>query len=90
MKLVYSDLSKKQIQKLPPLIKKGIREILEFLKISPYLGKPLQRELLGFRSMRYKRYRIIYRIEENASLLIYTVEHRKSVYEELKSSLRKL
>ncbi|MBU0506495.1 MAG: type II toxin-antitoxin system RelE/ParE family toxin [bacterium] len=53
--------------KLPPIIEKGIRVLLEELQDEPYLGKALQRDLTGYRSVPFKRYRVIYKISDNQS-----------------------
>jgi len=67
MKLTYSEMARNQIMKLPPIIEKGIRVLLEELQDEPYLGKALQRDLTGYRSVPFKRYRVIYKISDNQS-----------------------
>ena len=52
------------------------------------MGTELTGELDGFRSYRIKRYRIIYRVNEEESCLeVYHVGHRRDVYETLRSLL---
>jgi mRNA-degrading endonuclease RelE of RelBE toxin-antitoxin system len=86
--LIYSKEAKDSIRSLPPEIKQGIKQIIESLQMDPYLGKPLQKELAGFYSARFKRYRVIYKIDWNEKKLkIYLAAPRGTVYEELKNSL---
>lgn len=45
------------------------------------VGKPLQRELAGYRSARRGAYRIIYRLDPEASTVrVVRVEHRSQAY----------
>lgn len=45
------------------------------------LGKPLQRELVGYHSVRRGDYRLIYRIDDVARLVyVLRIEHRGDVY----------
>ncbi len=91
MKLIYSEIAKNQIKKLPPQIKRGIREILESLKEDSYIGKALQRDLFGFRSLAFKRYRIIYKVLlEKKQILIYSIEHRQDIYDNLSKMIKRI
>lgn len=82
-KIFYTPFCQKQLQKLPPPIKKIIRMTIESLANSPYFGKPLKEELEGFRSCKLNRYRIIYYLNEPAKQVeILYAGHRSNVYEE--------
>jgi mRNA interferase RelE/StbE len=71
------------IRNLHPLIKADIRAGLLFLIQKPNSGKALKEELLGLRSYRIKRYRVIYRIVAPEKILeIIAIGPRKNVYEE--------
>lgn len=88
MILIYSQESGEQIRILPPEIKKGIKQVIELLKQNPYSGKMLQKELMGFRSIAFKRYRIIYKILTEKNILrIYAVGARKNIYINFSRSL---
>lgn len=88
MKVYYSQEARDQIRSLAPEIKKGIRRSLELLFENPCLGKPLLRELKGFWSLAFKRYRILYRFKKPASeIQVYSIGHREDVYENLAKSL---
>ncbi len=81
-RLLYSETSRRQIGKLNPNIKTVIRSKLDRLQIAPYTGKRLERELAGYRSLRAKRFRIIYKLDEEKKIIeIHYVGHRKDIYE---------
>lgn len=88
MKLIYSREAREKIRRLPPEIKKGIRDLLETLLETPDSGKPLERELTGFWSIRHQRHRIIYRKSlDGKAIEIVTVGHRERIYEEMSRSM---
>lgn len=67
---------------LHPNIKKQIKSILKTLYSDPYLGKELKDELVDFRSMKMKRYRAIYKVnDENRMVIVYAIGHRRDIYE---------
>lgn len=79
------------IARLPPEIKKLVRTAIDDLRKDPYEGAELSGEFAGYRSSKPGRYRIIYRVNEEASRLeIYHVGHRRDVYETLRRLLRSL
>ena len=84
-RLLYSETSRNLIRKLHPELKAIIRACLKRLVDNPYAGKPLERELSGYFSLRSKRYRIIYKIDEEEKIVeIHYVVHRKDIYPLLK------
>jgi len=81
-RLLYSETSRRQIEKLHPDLKSVIRSKLDKLRIDPFDGKRLERELSGYRSLSAKRFHIIYRVnDENRSLEIHYIGHRRDIYE---------
>lgn len=81
-RLLYSDTSRRQSAKLTPEIKPIIRSRLDSLCMAPFTGKRLERELAGYRSLRAKRFRIIYKLDETKKTVeIHHVGHRKDIYE---------
>lgn len=67
---------------LNPETRKQLKSILKELYKDPYLGKKLQNELIGFRSLKMKRYRAIYQIDtQKKMVVIYAIGHRRSIYE---------
>lgn len=75
-------------RKLHPEVKGRVREGIRSLLKDPLLGHELRLELAGFRSLRVKGYRIIYRMnDEEAFIEIMYVGRRLDVYESFRSLL---
>jgi mRNA interferase RelE/StbE len=88
--LAYAAGCRRQIVGLGPSLKPIVKRTLEKLAKEPYAGKRLERELSGYLSLRAKRYRIIYRINETARTVeIHYVGHRKNIYEVFAEELRR-
>jgi len=84
----YTPECARLIVKLPPEIKRLVRSTIDALVAKPKMGTELTGELDGYRSYRVRRYRIIYRInEEDSCIEVYHVGHRRDVYETLRSLL---
>ena len=80
----------KILSRLHPENKKLIKAALKQISQSPYSGTDLQEELSGFKSFKPKRYRIIYRPnEEEQSIEIYYIGRRMDVYEQFKRVLNR-
>jgi mRNA interferase RelE/StbE len=76
------------IATISPEIKKLVRSSIDTLLAKPHTGSELTGELEGYRSLKAKRYRIIYRLNESeTSVEIYLVGHRRDVYDTLRSLL---
>lgn len=83
--------SSKLISNLHPDNKKMIKSALKELQKNVHAGDDLQEELVGFKSYKIKRYRIIYRYNEDEnSIDVYYVGHRTDVYEQFREILMKL
>lgn len=79
------------LSKLHPENRKLIKSALEELSQDPHSGDDLQEELSGFKSCKPKRYRILYKIdEENRLIQVYYIGHRKDVYEQFRLLLNRL
>jgi mRNA-degrading endonuclease RelE of RelBE toxin-antitoxin system len=88
-RLAYAAICRRQILGLPPFLKPLVRRAIEQLAEEPYSGKRLERELSGYLSLRAKRYRIIYRINEGAQTVeIHYVGHRRDIYEVFSEEIR--
>ena len=88
--LLYSETSREQIKSLHPDIKSSIKAHIQKLRDHPYSGKPLEKELSGYRSLRTKRFRIIYKVDHDKQIVqIHYVGHRKDVYELFRELLSK-
>lgn len=73
---------------LHPGLKKKVRAALEAVLLDPGHGKALRGELLGLRSVRVGRLRVIYRITPAAVDLV-AIGPRQTVYEETVRLLRR-
>ncbi len=58
------------IRGLHPILKKRVRSALTQICRNPYDGKALKEEMIGLRSFRIKRFRIIYEITSNEAINI--------------------
>ena len=84
----YTPECSRLISKLPPEIKRLVRSTIDVLLTKHDMGTELTGELEGDRSYRLRRYRIIYRVNEDDSCLeVYHVGHRRDVYQTLRSLL---
>ena len=76
------------IKKLHPTIKARIGAGINDILRAPLVGRELQFELIGFRSLHVGRHRIIYRINDEESCIeILFVGHRRDVYESFRDLL---
>ncbi len=77
------------IARLPPEIKQLIRSAIDDLRENPRKGAELAGGFAGYRSLKSRRYRIVYRLnEEERTLDIYHFGHRRDVYESLRALLQ--
>ena len=84
----YTPECARLISKLPPEIKRLVRSTIDALLAKPEMGTELTGELDGYRSYRVRRYRIIYRVNEEESCMeVHHVGHRRDVYQTLRSLL---
>lgn len=81
MEIVFSDKFKKDYKKIKDK-KVRLRILKQIKKISECsdVGKPLGSRLSGYKSLRIKPFRIIYRIERD-KIIINCFNHRKRVYD---------
>ncbi|GIW40768.1 MAG: hypothetical protein KatS3mg076_1345 [Candidatus Binatia bacterium] len=77
------------MRKLPPSIKRKVREGLRNILREPTIGKALKGELAGLRSYKVRRLRIIYREAPGRVVEIVAVGPRRTIYEETTRLLRK-
>lgn len=90
-KIQFTPEAARLLSKLHPENKKHIKKAMIELQQNHHAGKDLQEELFGFKSLRIKRYRIIYNLKEEEYLLrIYYLGQRSDVYEQLRQMLTEL
>ena len=91
LRLKFTPEASRLIAKLHPVGKKLIKSGLDELRQNPFMGDDLQQELSGFRSLKIKRYRILYAIDEKGKVIqVYYVGHRRDVYEQFRDLLSDL
>src|SRR3990167_587869 len=72
---------KKELNNITKLYKKAVSEAINELKESPFIGKPLTRELTKKYSYRIGVYRLIYKIHKrDKKVSILSVGHRSTIY----------
>jgi len=87
-KLVYERGARQLLSKLSPDLKPRVKGAIESLKTDPYAGKELKLELAGYRSLRSRRYRVIYRVRpESRQVEIHHFGPRADVYETFRREL---
>ena len=87
-KMRFTPESSRLLSKLHPEKKKLIKQALTELRQNPYMGKDLQEELSGFKSLRLKQSRLIYNVNEEENFIqIYHIGQRRDVYEQLRRLL---
>jgi mRNA interferase RelE/StbE len=90
-RLVYAAGCRRQILRLAPPLKPLVKRAIELLAQEPHTGKRLERDLAGYLSLRSKRHRVIYRVDENARTVeIHYVGHRRDIYEVFAEEIRRL
>jgi len=75
------------IRHLHPQLKQKVRAALRTIQTDPQAGKELKEELADLHSFRVNRFRIIYRIGDDA-LEIIAIGPRRTIYEETLRLLR--
>ena len=87
-KLRASEEIRALIRRMHPGLKKKVGAAIEVLLINPDHGKSLRDELVGLRSFRVGRLRIIYR-GTPAAIEIVAIGPRRTIYEETLRLLRR-
>jgi mRNA-degrading endonuclease RelE of RelBE toxin-antitoxin system len=79
------------ISRLHPDQKKIVRDALDQLRHEPFAGDDLQEELAEFKSIKPKRFRIIYSVDhDNQIVQVFYVGHRRDLYDQFRLLLAKL
>lgn len=89
-RLRYLPVAKEAAQKLNPAVKPIIKEAIEGLLDNPYAGKELVEELAGFRSLVIGKYRVIYSLDDDSSIEIHFIGHRRDVYMNFRKMLEEI
>ena len=90
-KMRFTPEASRHLSKIHPEIKKQFKLALSDLRQNPYMGKDLQEELFGFKSLRLKKHRVIYMIREKKNFIeVYYIGRRSDVYEQFRRLLTEL
>ena len=90
-KMRFTPESSLLLSKLHPENKRMIKQVLIELQENPHIGKDLQEDLAGFKSLRLRQYRVIYNIDEEENFIqVYYIGRRRDVYEQFRRLLIKL
>jgi mRNA interferase RelE/StbE len=81
-KLLVPDDIAKLIRTMHPHLKKKVKASLQMILSDPLSGKALKDELMGLRSFRVGKIRIIYRISRKKQIEIVADGPRERIYEE--------
>ena len=81
-RLKVTDDTRKLIRHAHPDLKRRIRVALQTILVDPSAGKSLVDDLVGLRSFRVGRTRIIYRLASKQIIEVVAIGPRKTVYEE--------
>ena len=81
-RVIVSPEHRDLISRLPPSVKKKLHASLRLLEIDPAAGKPLERELTGYRSYPIHPYRVVYRVESSERVVrLVMVAPRREIYD---------
>jgi len=81
--LVVAPSAKRTLDRLPEGVAAAIVEFMvgPLLEEPTRVGKPLRRELTGYRSARRGSYRVVYRLDESRhAVRVVRIDHRSDVY----------
>ena len=70
------------VRGLHPDIKRKVRAALDRIALDAEVGKALQGDLKGLRSLRVARFRVIYRVAARRVIEIVSIGSRDRIYEE--------
>jgi mRNA-degrading endonuclease RelE of RelBE toxin-antitoxin system len=91
IRIVYALSAGKFLRHLHPDLKAVIRSAIDELRLMPLHGKSLHGEFSGLRSLRYKKYRVIYRyLEKTQTIEIVFAGARKNIYTDLAKLMKGL
>ena len=81
-KILVPDDIAELIRTMHPHLKKKVKASLQIVLTDPLSGKALKDELIGLRSFRVSKFRIIYRINKKKQIEIVAIGPRERIYEE--------
>ena len=87
----FTPEASRNLSKFHPDNKKLINQALKELREKPYAGTDLQEEMSEFKSFKFKRYRVLYSVDEEKKYIqIFHIGHMKDVYLQFNRLLNQL
>ena len=81
IKIILDNKAKKDLKKIPAIVKERVIHALDSLKEDPLIGIPLSGEFKTFRKIRLGDYRIVYKYYPKDKILVVSrIKSRQSVY----------
>ena len=81
IQIVLDNKTKKDLKKIPAVVKKRVIHALELLKENPLIGIPLSGEFKTFRKIRLGDYRIVYKYYPKDKIIVVSrIKSRQSAY----------
>jgi len=77
------------IRRLHPDLKRKVRAGVDVIREDPAVGKALTEDLVGLRSVRVGRFRIVYRTVGSSLIEVVAVGPRRTIYEDTARLLRR-
>jgi mRNA interferase RelE/StbE len=77
------------VRGMHPHLKRKVKAALKAILLEPHSGKALKGELLGLRSFRVGRFRIIYRVSDRKEIQLVAIGPREYIYEQTYQTLKK-
>lgn len=87
-RLIVPDPVAQLLRNMHPHLKRKVRASLRLILDAPHAGKELKDELVGLRSFRVTRFRIIYRVRKNIVEIV-AIGPRERIYQETFRLLKK-
>lgn len=89
-RLSVSSSLESDLKIVPPELKRKIRAALDSIQDDPWMGKPLNDELEGYRSVHVHRYRIVYQINSpGVEIRVIDIGPRNIIYERMVEFLKR-
>lgn len=81
VQIILDNKAKKDLRKIPAIVKKRVIHALELLKENPIIGIPLSGEFKTFRKVRLGDYRIVYKYYPKDKIIVVSrVKSRQNAY----------
>ena len=81
-RLVITPRVQEALRTFSPETKRYVRGALDEIVKNPWTGKPLRDDLVGFYSLRARRFRVVYKMERQVvTVIVVGIGPRETIYE---------